>query len=216
MIKLKFLLLFLFVSLAVFSEVVEDSIEVRVDVKPYFSLTIETYMIPFIDVSDHDLFQPSRNVVVNKQDLEGVINLGHLIARKQAGEIMPLVSEYRVLMKIKCATNKNIPYTLTQNLEEPLTGIESGVLFPKSAFVSMAAIDSENGDTNTGQSYLQWETPVLPGEEIRIFKSSETDEYLGNEINVLYWISDQQEDKVTIEQRADKYKGTLVITMLEL
>ncbi|EKD28763.1 MAG: hypothetical protein ACD_79C00215G0003, partial [uncultured bacterium] len=141
---------------------------------------------------------------------------GHLIARKKGDKIFPLVSEYRVLMKVRCETNRNREYLLTQELNGPLTGVKSGEIFPEKAFVYIAGINKDEGQ-ETGEIMLKWESPVMPNDSETIYMSGKSEnDYLGNTINVWYWVSAEQDDKVEITQRADTYKSTLTITMVEL
>jgi hypothetical protein len=200
------------------ADVVEDTLGVQLRIRPVFKLTLETYMVPGETVyKETDLIKPSRNQIVEGKDLEGEINLGYLIARKsQDGGTLPLISEYQVLLRAHCNTNNYRPYHLTQTLLSPLRGIQHGETFPERAFVCRALINEELGQAR-GEIDLITETPVLAGENKVIFRSGDGKmEFLGNVIDILFWISDQQEDKVMVTQRSDDYQSTLIISMVEL
>jgi len=205
--------------LSIFSinaETVKDNLEIRLEIRDVFSLSVETYMLPTGSYDPKTLLQPSQNVIVSEKKLDGIIDMGHLIARKQGETILPLISEYKVLMQVKCETNRNIQYSLSQTLNEPLKGINTGELFPEKAFVYVAGIDNEKG-LDHGKIMLSWESPVIPSEARIIYNSGDSNSgYLGNTINICYWISDQQEDKVYVSQRADTYNSTITITIIEI
>lgn len=200
-----------------FAETVNDTFPVKVIIEPVFSLSIETFLVPLeTGYTTKDLLKPSKNEIVAGKNLNGNIDLGHLIARKGTDRALPLISEYKVVMQVHCETNHQKPYRLFQKLSFPITGVETGIPFPEKAFVCMAEINSEAGQ-KTGEIQIEEETPVLSGQEMEIYLSAESENtYLGNLINIYYWISDQQEDKVFVDQRSDIYQSTVVISMVEL
>lgn len=208
---------FCLLSLKVFSDKVEDTIEMRVNISPVFSLSIDTFVSASeFKISPTDLLESSKNIIIPDASLQGEINLGHLIARKKGGEILPLISEYRVRLTAKCESNQNNVYVLIQNLDMPLVGEMSGVPFPEKAFVCSAFFNDRQGQ-NAGQINITKETPVIPNAKQIIYQSGESGlEYLGNVIDVYYWVSDAQDMKVMPDQRADQYKSTITYTMVEL
>ena len=210
-------LLFCLLRPEVYSEKVNDTFEMRVNIPPVFSLTIETYMLaPEAKYSPSDLIEPSKNVIVPDSSLQGEINLGHLIARKKGNELLPLVSEYKVLLKAKCDSNQGNLFLLSQTLDSPLTGEQTGQTIPSRAFVCNAEIDSQEG-RHLGNVLLSRETPIIPGSKQEIYQSGEAgQDYLGNVIDIFYWITDDQDEKVKPDQRADTYKSTITFTMVEL
>jgi len=211
-----FLAFYCFSTICTNAETISDNLEIRLDIRDAFSLSVETYMIPTGSYDPKNLLQPSQNINVSEKKLDGIIDMGHLIARKQGDTILPLISEYKVLMQITCETNRNIQYSLSQTLNEPLKGVNSGELFPETAFVYLAGIDNSKG-LDHGKIMLSWESPVLPNDATIIYNSGDSDAgYLGNTINICYWISDQQDDKVYVSQRADTYNSTITITMIEI
>lgn len=211
-------ILIILIHCVINADSIKDSLEMRLNIDPVFSLTIETKMEPFVKTySANELLKPSTNQIIKDKDLGGIIDLGSLIARKRGKEILPLISEYRVKMIVHCQTNLGNPYIITQTLESPLKGEQTAELFPEKALVYIAAIDPELGNTENGKIHKQWESPLLPHDTETIYTSSNNrGEYLGNVLNIWYWISDQQDDKVTVSQRSDTYSSTVTITMIEL
>ncbi|MBN2143554.1 MAG: hypothetical protein JW774_02915 [Candidatus Aureabacteria bacterium] len=198
-------------------ETVKDSLEMRMEIAPRYELRIETFLSALEkSYAGGELLTPSKNVITPDKDLNGMIDLGHLIARKQGDKVLPLISEYHVLMKVYCLTNKNKSYVLTQKMNSPLTGVLTNETIPGKAFVSQAQIDPKEGQ-NKGNIVIVSETPVTPGDLQTVYESAQTgEEYLGNVIDIRYWISDQQEENVPPTQRADTYKTTITLTMVEL
>jgi hypothetical protein len=199
------------------AETVTDVLEIKVNIAPFFKLTVETVVSPLEKTfDDSELLKPSKNDIIEGRDLDGEINLGYLIARKHKGGILPLISEYRVLLRAACESNLANAYQLSQNLVAPIAGETTGERFPEKAFVCAAEIAPE-GDDQLGKVLVPRETPVIPEKEMVVYQTGPSKEtYLGNVIHIYYWISDRQEDVVPVTQRADTYRSSLVITMMEL
>lgn len=200
-----------------FADSVKDTLEMRLEIAPLFKLSLEMQVDPAAAAyAGTDLAAPSQNSVAAGQNLNGVISLGHLLARKQNGNLLPLVSEYKVLMKVHCETNHHRAYVLTQKLDMPLAGTSTHALFPETAFVCQAALDNA-GSLKNGSVSIREETPVRPGASQTLYQSSEggTDS-LEAFVNVWYWVSDLQTDKVMPAQQADNYQSTITVTMVEL
>ena len=200
-----------------FADSVKDTLEMRLEIAPVFKLSLEMQVDPSATAyTGTDLVAPSQNSVVAGQNLNGVISLGHLLARKQNGNLLPLVSEYKVLMKVHCETNHHRAYVLTQKLDMPLTGVSTHAQFPETAFVCQAALDNAT-DLGSASVAIREETPVRPGALQTIYQSNETGtSSVGSTLNLWYWISDRQADKALPTQQSDVYQSTLTITMLEL
>jgi hypothetical protein len=208
---------FFFFSDSVFSDSIQDTLELRVDIAPIFKLSLETQIDPAaVSYSGTDLLEPSKNSVLAGKKLNGTIALGHLLARKQNNQALPLISEYKVLMNIHCESNHNKAYVLTQKLDMPLTGLSTHALFPETAFVCQASRDNVL-NFKSGALFLQEETSLRPGELQTIYRSGESGrDSLEAFINLWYWVSDLQAEKVLPSQQSDTYQSTITITMVEL
>lgn len=205
-----FLLMFFLFSRASYTDTVKDFLEVRVDIPPSFSLSIETYSFPN---KGADLAASSIQSLISSMN---TIDLGNLVPRDPNNSMSALISENKVLVKVRCKTNKNIRYMLTQTLNTPLTGRIHGEIFPKSAFACQAEINPDKG-LQQGSIYLNNPSSVYPGIPQTIYMSDDaTGKNLGNEINIYYWITDIFAEKVLISQRSDVYESSLTLTMIEI
>ncbi len=213
-----------FSTIFVFSDSIKDTLEMRLEITPVFKLSLEMQIDPdAVPYSGTDLVMPSQNSVVAGQNLNGKISLGHLLARKQNDQLLPLISEYKVLMKVHCETNHRRSYVLTQKLDLPLTGVTTQTLFPETAFVCQSNSNKVAGtvlNLKNAAASSQEETPirpVRPGELQTIYQSGEAGtDSLEAFVNVWYWVSDLQAEKVMPSQQADNYQSTITITMVEL
>jgi hypothetical protein len=200
-----------------FSDSIQDTLELRVDIAPVFKLSLETQIDPAaVSYSGTDLLEPSKNAIVAGKKLNGTIALGHLLARKKNNQALPLISEYKVLMNVRCETNHNKAYVLTQKLEMPLTGVSTRALFPETAFVCQASRENVL-NFKSGTLFLPEETPLRPGAVQTIYQSGESGrDSLEAFVNLWYWVSELQAEKVLPSQQSDTYQSTITITMVEL
>ncbi len=194
------------------ADTVKDFLEARVEIPSIFSLTVETYILPNNQKS-MDLTSTTLQPLISSLN---TIDMGNLIPRNPNDSMSPLISENKVLVKVRCNTNKNMRYMLTQTLNSPLTGRIHGELFPKSAFACQAEINADKGQQQ-GSLYLSNPSSVYPGTPQTIYISDDAaGKNLGNFINIYYWITDIFEEKVLISQRSDIYESSLTLTMIEI
>lgn len=207
-----FLFTLLLFSKDLFTDTVKDFLEARVDIPASFSLSIETYILPNSQKSE-DLSTSSLQPLISPLN---VIDLGNLIPRDPNDSMSSLISENKVLVKIRCTTNKNNRYMLTQTLNSPLIGRAHGELLPKSAFVCQTEINPDKG-LQQGSLYFSNPSSLYPGIPQTIYMADDAPgKNLGNLINIYYWITDIFDEKVLISQRSDVYESSLTLTMIEI
>lgn len=197
------------------AEEYSDTLGLQIEAPSYFSLTVETYMLPIPGMSDFELWKPSKNSIQSMRSLNGEIDFGYLIARKDKNSILPLISEYKVRLLAKCQTNRGKPYKLYQSLVSPITGETTGAVFPEESFVCQTSWPEGDVDKK-GQMLVVSPRSVIPGDNLELYQSAYGDNQLSQNVVVDYWVTDSQSQVVNINQQADQYRSTLVITLTEL
>ena len=114
------------------------------------------------------------------------------------------------------------PPSLSENAEDNLCHQATNLLLLCGCPLATARI--ERGLTATcradkkrmGQMLVPSPRSVLPGVNMELYQSAYGEMYLSQNVMIDYWISDDESQVVEINQEADSYRSTLIITLTEL
>ncbi|MBN1522465.1 MAG: hypothetical protein JW928_08025 [Candidatus Aureabacteria bacterium] len=209
-------LIALLASRSAFAADESDYISFTFDMETVFEFSAEIYVDPdYVPPNPSALAFPSQNNVTAGQNLNDCFDLGYLIGYKTSGEVN-LVSEYKVLVKFQCLTNRGRKYTVSQYLTSAIVDTGSSLTLPEDIFVCKGHILDGEGDPSKGMVKVTQVVPVSILTDQVLYESNDLiDVDLSNTFRVFYWITDNSSSPLTMDQKAGTYKTTIVFTLQE-
>ncbi len=194
----------------------EEFLSFDLEVENVFEMTLDVMIDPDYTPPDPaSLASPSTNVVVPGLDLGTNFDFGSLLRLKAGGEVH-LVSEYKIRVNFSCYTNTGHKYNISQYLSSPITGKNTGALFPQGVFVTRARFTPEEGNDQNGIIYIPDPVPVSISDLQKVYTS---DDYVGDDlsnfITAEFWFTDNCATPLKDDQAADTYRAVIVFTMTE-